>query len=299
METPKEKVKAHRGLSPSSLSLYQTCQRRYWHKKVAETPPDDDYNDDVESLNVGKAFHKCLEDVKHDLDGYSFAQVVEVAKAHGLDDRVHAPMLFAMLTKYKAVHKRAGLRALACEVVIETEAFYGFVDVILTDASGGWWIGDMKTAASYRPDLIPSLPLHPQLNLYAAHANVLADALELDLSKFLGCRYRLTTKSKLKRGDDEKTADYVKRLGKAIKSIDFILPKEIMNPPAVYAIHEAAAKEIEKAAKGKLEKSCKSFGQNLGSCFNYFRPCEFWSRCHGKNFTNLMELDSVTSEGLG
>lgn len=291
MENPKPEARPHRGLSPSSLSLFQGCPRRYFHKKVAVTKPDDDFDDDVESLNIGKAFHKCLEDTKHVLDGYTFAQVVEVAKAHGLTEFTHAPLLMAMLGKYKRMHERSGLRAVAFEVLIETEAFYGIVDVVLVDASGNWWIGDMKTSASYRPDLVPTLPMHPQLNLYAAHVKELAEKLELNPVRYVGCRYRLTTKSKLKRADEEGTNEYIKRLAKAVKSIDFILPKEVMRPKVIQAIHLAAGKTIEKAKTDE-----KKFERNYANCFSYFRPCEFFSKCHGKQFSHLLELDSVTSD---
>jgi len=291
METTKPEARPHRGLSPSSLSLFQGCQRRYFHKKVAVTKPDDDFTDDVESLNVGKAFHKCLEDTRHVLDGYAFSQAVEVCKAHGLTEFTHAPLIMAMLGKYKRAHSKSGLRAIACEALIETDAFYGIVDVILVDASGNWWIGDMKTSASYRPDLVPTLPMHPQLNLYAAHVKELAEQLELNAARYMGCRYRLTTKSKLKRMDDEGTGQYIARLSKAVKSIDFILPKEIMRPKIALGIHLAATKAIEKAKTDE-----KKFDRNYANCFSYFRPCEFFSQCHGKQFSHLMELDSVTSD---
>lgn len=291
METTKPEARPHRGLSPSSLSLFQGCQRRYFHKKVAVTKPDDDFTDDVESLNIGKAFHKCLEDTRHVLDGYTFGQAVEVCKAHGLTEFTHVPLILAMLGKYKKAHAKSGLRAIACEVLIETDAFYGIVDVVLVDASGNWWIGDMKTAASYRPDLVPTLPMHPQLNLYAAHVKELSEQLELNAARYMGCRYRLTTKSKLKRMDDEGTGQYVARLAKAVKSIDFILPKEIMRPKIALGIHLAATKAIEKAKADE-----KKFERNYANCFSYFRPCEFFSHCHGKQFSHLMELDSVTSD---
>lgn len=278
------------GLSPSSLATFLGCQRRYYHNKVAKTPKDSDVPEDVESLLIGSAFHKCLEDTRHILDGYGFKDVLKVSEEFKLDEDT-AALIFAMLSRYKEVHAKAGLKAIACEVIVNTEKFYGIVDVILEDSSGNWWIGDMKTAASYRPDIVPTLPLHPQLNLYAAHANAIGEFLGLLPEKYLGCRYRMTTKSRIGRKGGEEIGPYVKRLSKAIKSFDFILPKELMNPNLFAGIHGSAFKMIGEAGDKEA-----AFPQSFSNCMNYFRPCEFWSKCHGKNFTEMMDIGVITSQ---
>jgi hypothetical protein len=151
----------------------------------------------------------------------------------------------------------------------------------------------MKTAASFRQDLIPSLPLHPQLNLYAAHAPEIAAFVGLEMKDYQGCRYRLTTKSKISRKGGEDVPAYIGRLLKSVKSFDFILPKAAMNPEVVYSAHQQVMEAIER--RGPV-CSPNVYPQNLSSCQQWFRPCDFWSQCHGKPFSEMMGIDVVTSE---
>lgn len=290
--------KQHKGLSPSSLALYTGCQRKYFHSKIAKTPKDSDAQEEVESLQVGKAFHRVLELAKHELDGYSLEDISKVVLEHDLTREVHLPLIFAMLSSYKSMHKNAGLKAIAFEIPLETDVFFGIVDVVLQDQKGGWFLGDMKTAASFSQNLIPTLPRHPQLNLYAAYKDELAKSLDLDSEKYLGCRYRLTTKSKMARKDGEEFMPYVNRMLKTIKSFDFILAKDLMNPQIMKYIHERTFTEIQELQRfvenGKLDNP--RFSQNYGNCMAYFRSCEFWSNCHGKNFSDMQDIKMVMSD---
>jgi hypothetical protein len=286
--------KDHRGLSPSSLTLFTTCARRYYHKKILNTPIDADASEEMEAFDVGKAFHQILEDCKHELNGVS-GEVVKAATAkYNLTEEYHFPLIFSMLSKYKAMHAKSGLKALACEIEIDTDKFYGFVDVVLENKDGSqWWIGDMKTAASYSPGIVPGLPLHPQLNLYAAHYMYIAGALDLDPQKFAGCRYRMTTKSKIIRKEGEDTPSYIGRLSKTIKSLDFILPKEIMNPDVIDHVHSEVFKYIEET-KGKSDPTL--YPPNYSNCMQYFRPCAHWSQCHSGTYSSLLALGCVSSD---
>jgi hypothetical protein len=255
-----------------------TCQRKYWHKKVNKSPKDEDIEDDTLALRVGKAFHQVLENTKHNLDGITYGQFEDwVAE---FDVEPEHPMIFAMLKKYKEVHKKSGLRVLLCEIEVATESFLGYIDAIMEDEDRGWWIGDNKTSSSFSSSLLPTLPLHPQLNLYAFHANEVAAAHDLDPEKFRGCRYRLTTKSRLVRKDDEEIMSFMERLSKSIKSMDIVLPKEIMDPWAVNRVHDSAWKYIKK------HKAEKFYQPNYEQCMKYYKPCAFYSKCNGRAFTS-------------
>lgn len=289
-----EEVRPHRGLSPSSLALFQGCNRKYFYKKVVKYPIDTDTSDDLLSFAIGKAFHKVLEDTKHELEGVPLTKVVEVCTSFGLDGDEWSPMVAAMLMQYKAMHKNAGLSAHTCEVIVETDQFYGIVDVILVDKDMNWWIGDMKTAGTWRPEMdVPKLPRHPQLNLYAYHHLELAEMLDLDPDKFKGCRYRVTTKSKLVKKVSESVYEYIQRMREKIISLDIILPIAIMAPGSIYGIHQTAARYIAEFSP-KLDEA--SFDQNFGNCTAYFRPCEFWSRCHGALCSNMKDLEVISHE---
>lgn len=279
----------HDGLSPSSLALFLGCQRKYYWKKVARVPIDDDSSEDTESFKVGKAFHKCLENVRHELEGYRLSDVTTVTAGYGLDAEQHGPLIFAMLGAYKRVHAKAGLKALACEQVIDTPAFYGFVDVILEDEAG-WWIGDMKTAANYSTHLMPTLPRHPQLSLYAMHVPEIAEALKIDPDRYRGCRYRMTTKSKAVKRSGETPMEFAKRLSGVVTSYDFIIPSTAMLPQEVFGVHANAKLHIDSY------KEQVDFLPNYGNCLSYFRPCEWWSKCHGARFTDMQDLVVLKSD---
>jgi len=280
--------KDHRGLSPSSLSLFQGCARKYYLKKVAKVPIDDDASTDTEAFDIGKAFHKVLEDNMHVLTGVGYSAVKKVVvDTFKLTENFHLPMIFAMLGKYKTVHERSGLKAIACEVELDTEEFYGFVDVILQNPEdGSWWISDMKTAGTFSPGTIPTLPSHQQLNLYAYHYKLIAEKLSLDTVAFRGIRYRVTTKARIGRKKDEAVEAFIKRLSESVKSYDIAIPKEKMNPGIAYGLHAYARKFIASQEE-------HDYPANPGNCMAYFRPCEFWSKCHGNKYSSCGDNISV------
>ena len=283
----------HKGLSPSSLQLFMGCNRRYFYKKVAKIPNDPDAPEDQESFSVGKAFHRVLELHNHSLTGVTYERVREICQEFVFEDLERVlPMIFAMLKTYDDMHKKSGVEVVACELALETDTFYGITDVILKDKDGYWYIGDMKTAASLRPDLVPGLPRHTQLNLYVAHKHLIAEKLGLDVGKFAGCRLRLTTKAKIKQGKTETLAQYVNRLCGVIKTYDFIVPKELLDPEEIGFMHARAWDYIE---KHRHEINPKHFPQNPGNCTSYFKPCEFWSQCHKRNFTEELKLNVIVS----
>jgi hypothetical protein len=282
----------HKGLSPSSLQLFMGCNRRYFYKKIAKVPIDGDAPEDQESFEVGKAFHKVLENTKHSLTGISYDQVRETVsefKVENVDQA--APLIFAMLKSYDDMHKKSGLEVVACELPIETDTFYGITDVILQDGDG-WYIGDMKTAASFSQNLIPTLPRHPQLNLYVAHRHFIAEKLGLNVEKFQGCRYRLTTKSKIGRKDGEVLEKYINRLSGVVRSYDFFIPKALLDPEELRQMHAKVWDYIE---KNRHELDASKFPQNPGGCMSYFKPCEFWSKCHKRQFTDELKITAIVS----
>lgn len=283
------RAKGKTGLSPSSFNLFQTCQRRYWHYKVNQTDIDPDSRRDSTALNVGKALHQCLEDTEHKLKGLTLAKVEQVCGDYEVDD--YACMIFAMLSKYKSIHDKAGLEALYCEVAVETESFIGYIDVILIDSEGKWWIGDVKTAASFTDSLIPTLPHHPQLNLYASNYEHVAASLSLDPKKFQGCRYRLVTKSRLKRKDGESNGEFIGRLLKSVRAFDFPLPKETMSPGIIAGAHKEINRHIQKY------KAIKYYIPNYSQCLQYYKPCEYFSQCHGCTFTEMKDkIEGLSSD---
>jgi hypothetical protein len=276
-------------LSPSSFSEFQACNRKYYYRKIKKLPFDSDYEDDQTVFNVGKAFHKACEDSLHDVSKVSRDHLYGILQLYELDVQEWYPMIKVMLDTYGVVHSQSKLEVVACEHEVESPFFYGIVDVILQD-SKGWWIGDLKTASSFVTSQLPTLLSHPQLNLYAAHAPTIAKRLDLDVSKFKGCRYRVTTKSKVQRKPLELEESYMKRLQGSIRAFDVVLPIERMIHRRVYESYKSAFIEIQKGEQG-------SYPQNFSNCFAYYRPCPYWSQCNGREFSQTGGLEVLSSHG--
>jgi hypothetical protein len=242
--------------------------------------PDTDVDRDEGALNIGKAFHMVVEKCKHDKQP-TLALVKEACKVHSCVDS--QALVHAMTMKNYKLHKRTGLTCLATEFEISNPIFIGYVDAVLGDKLG-WWVTDLKTASNLSDTKVARLHKDVQLNLYASFAEMIAKMFKLDPAKFRGARYRVTTKSLIKPLKDEAYESYVKRLYSAIESIDVIVPREIMAPEKAFALHKRLHALSMALREGKIKPR-----QNYSHCDSYFTPCEFWSKCHGDNFTVLKE----------
>lgn len=247
-------------LSYSSMKTALTCARKYWHSKVANTPKDPDYVE-PDSLQIGKAFHWVLEQTNHE---YSNEILVVKAMNEFNVDPSDKALLTAMLENYLEVHKLSGLKVVKCELKLETPNFVGFIDFI-AQGENGWWMGDNKTAARHDPSILPRLHKDPQLNLYAKFAPKIGETLGLK-GEFLGFRYRQTVKSKAKteKGLKEGTPTY-----------DIIVPYKAMDPDTVWSNFLDVYTLVESLHAGEVAKP------NYSACMDYFKPCEYFSQCHG------------------
>ena len=289
--TTENKVQDTR-LSYSSATLLKNCSQKYFHHKVAGTARDEDHEDNYDAFNIGKAFHWVLEENLHsDKDLHNLIDVA--CKTYEVEDS--KAMIEAMLLRYLQVHKKSGLEVVVCELALSNDIFIGFIDLILKDPeTGDWWISDLKTAARYDEITIAKLCSDVQLNLYSSFSDEIAPQFNLDPKKFKGARYRVTTKSKLKRQASESYNEHVLRTAKNVKSYDIIVPLERMDPKGIYKEHKALHAKTLKMRSGKLKPE-----KNTSYCNSFFKPCEFFSQCHSKTFTDLKDdLDMVTSNNV-
>lgn len=264
-------------LSYSSMNEILGCEQKYAFRKVLECPSDEDYKQETDAMDVGSVFHKCLELCKHDLSGFAFPTLIECIEEYPetLNLKTHGPLLWAMLRRYKLLHEDAGLKPVQIELeLLAPKEFKGFVDVVLEE-DNGYWITDIKTAASISRFLRSRLASDRQLNLYVHWYEKL---LKPD-KPILGCRYRAVTKSRLKYRKDETFKQLSDRIFQGINAYEYVIPVDLMNP-------ESAANTFAKVRKRQkqLHKDAVPV-RNFNYCESYFRPCEFWSKCHGKQFT--------------
>lgn len=247
-------------LSYSSMKVALSCARKYWHAKVANTPKDADY-EESDALSIGKAFHWVLEQTLHKYSNE--ALIIKAMNEFNVDSSDKA-LLTAMLDNYISVHNLSGLEVVKCELKLETPNFVGFIDFI-AQGENGWWLGDNKTASRHDPNILPRLHRDPQLNLYAKFAPKIGEMLGMK-GEFLGFRYRQSIKSKAKteKGLKEGTPTY-----------DIIVPYSAMTPDEVWSNFLDVHELVLSLHSGEVAKP------NYNACMDFFKPCEFFSQCHG------------------
>ncbi len=263
-------------LSYSSYKELLTCEQRFWHRKVNNTPVDPDYQES-DSLGLGKAYHQVLETTKHKSWDESLLMAAMGEHKVDLDD---ADLLRVMLTKYVAFRAKSGVKVVYCELPIITPVFRGFLDYIAIKGNK-FYIGDLKTAARFDENLIPRLPMDPQLNLYAHFADDIELALpEVKGLEFGGCLYTQIIKSK---------ATTARGLESGVKVYETLVPVESMNPSAIWSGFEDGHTRSLELRNGEVPK------KNYSACFNYFSPCPNFSKCHGHLFSEGNKKVTVTT----
>lgn len=280
-------------LSHSSATTLTGCEQRYVHYKVLRTPEDPDY-EKSSALALGSAVHWILEKSRHEKP-QSITHDLQICQHDptiGLSED-DVPLAHAMVLKYLRLHQRMGLRVLAIEIKIETDWFLGYVDAIVEDQDGNWWVLDLKTFKTLQPSAVKQLPLDPQLTLYAAHHEKIADMLGLLPEKFAGVRWRVVTKTTAKQKKNEGYVDYVKRLVD-----EHITATDIPVPVAMLQTEERLAEHRRLWERSAALKASNGAGavKNYKECFSYFSPCPYWSRCMGAPFSEPSPLNITVEE---
>lgn len=284
MEKQLEMFETDTRLSYSSASLLMGCETRYKHYKVLGTDKDPDYEDNQEQFVIGKSFHRVLEETKHRSFKEAGLKVTTLMdrcmEEEGLSEK-DVPLVHAMVLSYLREFNSHGLQCHEVEFDIQDEEkiVIGFVDALVTDNDGGWWILDLKTSRSVRTGLAAQLPLNRQLNLYAYFYKQFAKRFGFKQKDFKGCIYSVTTKSVAKQKKDEEYPNYVLRMADSIRTKLFFIGKEKMRPDFIYKQHLDLYKRSMELRGGAPAK------MNLDYCFSYFKPCPYFSNCYGYTYT--------------
>ncbi len=278
-------------LSYSSMTTLKGCEQKFFHYKVLGTPKDPDFEESYEAFNFGSAFHYINEKTLHTFpyDKSTFESLLIFAQTEFDLDNESKLKLKACLLKYWSMASQSGVEPVpgGIELYVGNDFYLGYLDAVMWDDKKYWWITDLKTAGMLDKGTIAQLGQDEQLNLYSYFAPVIAEQLCLDIKKFMGCRYRVTLKSRASFGKKDTEETFVKRVMATVKTYDFIVPKESLSPEYFYK--EFLKKyEISKS----LRENKSSPQRNYKNCFNYFRPCEYWTNCHdGETYSQaLMRL---------
>lgn len=267
-------------LSYSSLKTLQSCEAKYFHYKVANTPKDSDYTES-DALGFGKAFHQVLETTLH--ESWTEDLLIKAMVDHNVDVE-DKPLLSVMLDKYVKYHKLSGLKVVKCELGIETSTNILFIDAIAV-SDKGWWIIDLKTAGRHDDSILGILPKDMQMNIYASFADDIEIAVpEIKGLPFLGCRYRQVIKSK---------AGTQSGLEKGVKVYDIEIPVSAMDIEGSKSLFNHVYDRAYALNNGEAPV------KNYASCIMYGNACQYFSQCHGeifsksKNKVKVHTLDSI------
>ena len=261
-------------LSYSSMALLQTCEQQYVHRKVLKSEVDNK-EEDRTAFDVGSATHHCVEMTEWGKQKLTQKIVDEAVKEYP-DAFGHKGLVHGMALALIRQQELSGLKCVKAELQLTSNKFIGFIDLIAKYPNGDWYICDLKTSSMKPNDgLLARLPLDRQLNLYASYAKQAADALGLNYDQFQGCIYRVVVKSKANQKPTESYGTFVKRISKLAKVYDIIVPKEKLNVKAVVEMFEDAYVKSMSLREGEIPT------KNLGACFNYFKLCPYFSKCHG------------------
>lgn len=274
-------------LSYSSCNMLKACEQKYYHYKVEKTPRDADQEDDTTALRFGKALHSVLEDTWHDIEKFTVDILNKRCEENEIDVS-NKFRVYSAVMEYYRLHDASGLRVHTMEYAIKTDTFIGYVDIILFDDAGNWWIADVKTSSSVQPGLFSRLHRDTQLNLYSFYKDDIGKDLKLDPDKFQGCKYRVVQKTKASPRPNEELYQFEKRVKG--KSYEASISYEDMDTNLFVAMHTRYQIKAQRMFDGKVSPT-----RNYGACFDWFRPCEYFSKCHGCTYTEALAGKFVTA----
>ena len=263
-------------MSYSSMSEMHSCEMKYAHRKIFKSNVDVDITQDTTALRVGSCFHFVLEICKHDYSLVTDQNRKDAFKRYEIEDISQQGLLIALWEKYQKLHTASGLTVIACEEDIGDYRVVGSIDVVLQDRRGYWFICDLKTASQFSTVKFARLNKDRQLNLYTYFRGQVAEKYSLDLDMFAGVIYRVALKSRKKIYAKETLDSYVKRLENEVEIKDVFIPIDKLEPKDAYDDIINAQRRAMLIKQGD-EKPIKNFA----SCEAWFRPCNYFSQCHG------------------
>jgi hypothetical protein len=277
-------------LSHSTGQVVLACEFKFHRLKVLRRPPDADIGEDTYALRFGSAVHHVMEHSLHSHVNYRKELIIEAMEEYELE----ADDFYKIYACCQSLYKESlasGLTIVGCEHSVSSATAFGFVDAVGVDSKGRWWIMDLKTTGQWKPLLPLRLRRDPQLSVYSAHAQSLAIKLGLSMEMFAGVVYRAVTKSRIQPQRGEKLSAYAARAKCQVHSV--IIPLQQLQAAAVFAEHNKVRSRAEKIISGEIPES--DLIRNYSQCIEWNRPCECWSECYGKSYTECVAETMVSS----
>lgn len=294
-------------ISHSSANQLLTCERQFVFSRGLKLKPD--VEQDTTALRYGSYVHKVLEDMEH-FDSWKGTEkekkvlndlISKAAEEFSIETHwKHCGAL--AIAKYIKFVKNSGLKTALVECQIGDGVHRkGYVDLVQYDRKGYWHIIDIKTSAKSflkEQEKLGNLHLNQQLGMYANPKHVkqiceLAKEKGIDLvpEKLKSVRLRVTTKPTSRTMDVSHSYDkFCEKNDKYIDWYDFTLPASDINWELAEETMDSCQARALELAEGARPVA------NLQSCFNFFKPCEFYSQCYGKPYEEMVASSSVKVE---
>jgi hypothetical protein len=273
--------------SQSAIRALTDCETMAHHRYVLRTQNDSDYVEPT-YFRFGSALHKLLELSAHDFSRTTPEQVEGVCMEYRLDWEKDGAKLEAMLRSYAKV-RDFGERIIGMEVEFVTDDWLMYADLVVESPASGWKIVDIKSASDLDPMIRSKMAHDNQVNLYTAHAHLIAKKFGLDMANFEGFEYREIEKPKERLKKNETRTELIARMQPATR---YTLMRP-MDLKTTYTVEQMA---------GKLARMRDLFAgakptENRAQCVNKGTVCPYWSKCNGgKTYTQTkMEL---ANEGI-
>ena len=286
-------------LSYSAADEIVSCEQKWVFKKVLKVEVDPDANVDTLAFRFGKAFHWIHEVCEHEI-AYFDDKADELIKKACEDFQLNedsACYLMSTVTASLTLWRKTGLRVIKCEIEIKDEKFIGYVDfVAVCPNSGKWWIGDLKTT-SMTSNISARLTRDPQLSLYSARKQQIADMLNLDVALFQGALYRETVKPKIVVATIKAPKKKLKKGEVApIETMETAARKETpreflarcMADTQMYIVPAADIVDHQLMVHNILHDRAMALQaggtpiRNYKNCMAYNKKCDYFSRCYGR-----------------
>ena len=284
-----ERVTRPRRMSYSSRKDLHTCARKWFFKKVKRVDRDDDLVEDDIHLRLGTAYHSLLELCKEHMratpeQAHFFAIELDL-------EPLHEGQILAMARAYAEFFKKLEVESIGFELRLLTDSIVGYVDRIYHRPSdGAWWIVDHKTAKKMANGLPERLLRDEQLASYYSLREQICEELKLDLNKFAGCCYTVCHKPNYVIKTGETPAEYAARIEPKIEICQYTFM-----PDDKFARQTRGGLEADwiyqQCTERAFEQNPETLpGANFNACFDYFRPCPYWSQCYGVKFSESVKL---------
>ncbi len=275
-------------MSNSSFNQMNSCEMRYAHRKIFGTKVDSDIDTDKPHFKIGSCFHEILEHCLHNYDDSDIDTTYACFESHNIDSDQDRGLILAMVRKYSELHKKSGLTVIGCEDEVGDDYTIGFIDAIMIDAAGFYYITDLKTAGRFDNNLLARLKRDSQLNLYSYFRGQVEQKYGLDPEKFAGILYRVTQKVSRVKKASESLDDYVNRLLPLVESYSIFIPADELDPDSAYQAVRTAQVKATKFRDEGLEPK-----RDFGKCFEYFTACDYFSKCYGFLHTEASDHFSI------